>query len=71
MPLKPRLPRRFNIGDQVRIITTLRRRLANKRAIVLEVRESRYAHTLDKYIVRPIGEESEFLVWDIELAKDE
>jgi hypothetical protein len=26
---------------------------------------------LDKYVVRPIGEESEFLLWDIELAKIE
>jgi hypothetical protein len=71
MPVKPRQPRRFNVGDQVRITSRLRRRLANKTAVVISVLESRHAHTLDKYIVRPIGEESEFLVWDIELTKIE
>jgi len=69
--IKRKRPPRFNVGDRVRINSTMRNRIANKTAIVISVTESRYAHTLDKYIVCPVGENSEFLVWDIELTKEE
>ena len=59
---KSQLPR-FKIGDRVRL-------LGDKPGIVIEVRVSRYLYTHDKYIVRPIGGDSEFLVWDIELTKE-
>jgi hypothetical protein len=52
----------------VHLVATLHSGLANKQAVVLSVKESRYARTLDKYRVRLIDDDSEIQVWDIEIA---
>jgi len=66
-PKRTQVPR-FKVGDRVHPLATLHSGLANKQAVVLSVRESRYAHTLDKYRVRLIDDDSEIQVWDIEIA---
>src|SRR5262245_32853918 len=64
-----KLSPRFRIGDLVRIIPTLRLRFANEEGVVQSIVESRYSHTLDKYIVRLEATDLEIEVFDVELRK--
>jgi hypothetical protein len=64
-----KLSPRFRIGDRVRIIPTLRLRFANEEGVVQSIVESRYSHTLDKYIVRLQATDLEIEVFDVELRK--
>ena len=68
MALKRRTaPPRFRVGDRVRIKPTLRLRHSGKHAVVAAVTESKYAQTLDKYMVRVDGHIVDEEVYDIEL----
>ena len=64
-----KLSPRFRIGDRVRIIPTLHLRFANQKAVVQSIVESRFSHTLDKYIVRLEATDLEIEVFDIELRQ--
>jgi hypothetical protein len=67
MPGKRRIPPRFKIGDKVKILPTIANHFAGKHGVILEVRESERAHTLDKYSVHLDSEAQTAVFWDIQL----
>ena len=68
MSKKPRLAGpRFKVTDIVEVSSTLHPELSGHRARIIEVRESRYVHTLDKYIVLIDDSSEQQMLWDIEL----
>jgi hypothetical protein len=72
MGYKPRTePARFELGEMVEICSSLHTRFSGLRGEIVQVSPSRYATTLDKYLVSlsssavPTRE----TFWDIELRK--
>jgi hypothetical protein len=69
--IMPNIPRdigpRFKVTDVVGITSFIHSKLAGQSAKVVGVRESRYAQTLDKYVLRLEGSVEQHTLWDIEL----
>ena len=59
---------RFQVGDTVKIKSTIHRRFNGKTGVVIEIRRSRHSETLDKYVVRFDNQTpDQELFWDIEV----
>jgi hypothetical protein len=70
MSNKPRLAGpRFKVTDIVEIASSMHPQLSGRRARVIEVRESRYSETLDKYVVLIERSTERQMLWDIELKR--
>ena len=72
MGYKPRLkPASFNVGDIVEINSNRYTRLSGVRAQIVHVNHSRYAASLDKYLVRVLASASPQAqpFWEMELRK--
>jgi hypothetical protein len=68
MPSKPRMTgTRFKVADIVEVSSFTHPELSGLRARVIEVRESRYSQTLDKYVVMIEPSSDRKMFWDIEL----
>jgi hypothetical protein len=72
MGYKPRTdPVRFRLGEIVEIHSSLHTRLCGTRGSIVQVTQSRYAATLDKYLVSLLDTHAstQQTFWDIELKK--
>jgi hypothetical protein len=65
-----RTPPKFKVGDIVRVTSKRRVRFDGLTGKVIEVKQSRHAQSLDKYVVQFETMSQPDVFWDIELRGD-